>query len=175
MPVDYSNTLIYKIVCNDSLVADFYLGYTTLGYRVLCDRFKQRCKKSKWFVCEFIRNHGGFQNWNIERLAVMSLSSSIQARIELRKHFDTGTPSLNVQTPMRSPSEYHKTEKSKLAQQKYRGENKEKIQELQRNIYIRNKESIKIQRRLNYIANRDKLIQRSRDFREKKKLESIQE
>ena len=125
MPVDYSNTLIYKIVCNDSLVADFYLGYTTLGYRVLCDRFKQRCKKSKWFVCEFIRNHGGFQNWNIERLAIMSLCSAVQARIELRKHFDADPPTLNRHLPTRTAKEYAQTERNKEVQKLYRQEHPE--------------------------------------------------
>ena len=177
MPIDYSNTLIYKIACNDPLIPDFYLGYTTMGHATLCDKFQQRCKKDTWFVCAFIRNHGGFQNWHIERLSILSCSCALQARIELRKHFDASipVPSLNKQVPTRTNSEYSKTEKSKATQEKYRGANREKIHELQSNIYQRNKEKIRIKRRAYYLVNREECIQRSRAYRERTKQESIQE
>lgn len=30
MPVDYSNTVIYKLYCKDDNVKDFYIGYTLI-------------------------------------------------------------------------------------------------------------------------------------------------
>ena len=175
MPIDYSNTLIYKLACNDPLIPDFYLGYTTIGHATLCDRFQQRCKKDSWYVCAFIRNHGGFENWHIERLSILSCSCSLEARTELRMYFNASTPSLNKQLPTRTNSEYAKTEKSREKQELYRVANKEKIHELQSNIYQRNKEKIRIKRREYYLANTEECIQRSRAYREKKKQESIQE
>ena len=172
MPIDYSNTLIYKLACNDPLIPYFYLGYTTMGHATLCDRFQQRCKKDTWFVCAFIRNHGGFENWHIQRLSILSCSCSLQARIEVRKHFDASTPSLNRQVPTRTNKEYAKTEMSKAKQEKYRGANREKIQNLQSSIYQRNKEEIRIKRRAYYLANREECIERSRAYREKTKQET---
>ena len=171
MPIDYSNTLIYKLSCKDPLIEDFYLGYTTVGHATLCERFKNRCKNDTWFVCAFIRTHGGFENWRVQRLALVSCSSSLEARTELRKHFDASTPSLNRHLPTRTNKEYAQTEKSKAKQEIYRGENKEKIHNLQRAIYQRNKEMISIKRREYYIANREECIRKSRAYRDKARQE----
>ena len=175
MPIDYSNTLIYKLACNDPLILDFFLGYTTMGHSLLCDRFQQRCKKVTWYVCDFIRKHGGFENWHILRLSCISCSSSLEARTELCKHFDASRPSLYRQLPTRTMKEYAKTEGCRASQQQYRGEHKEQIQNLQSVIYQRNKENMRIQRRAYYLANREECIQRSRAYREKTKQETSPE
>ena len=175
MPIDYSNTMIYKLACNDPLIPDFYLGYTTIGHATLCDRFQQRCKKDTWSVCAFIREHGGFENWHILRLALVPCSSSLEARTELRKHFDANTPSLNKHIPTRTNEEYTRLEKSKAKQEIYRRAHREKIRELQSNNYLLNKEKIRIKRREYYIANTEACAQKSRAYREKKKLEHVAE
>ena len=171
MPIDYSNTLIYKVVCKDPLIEDFYLGYTTVGHATICDRFQSRCKNDTWFVCAFIRTHGGFENWRVQTIDSVCCASSLEARTELRKHFDASTPSLNRNLPTRTSTEYKRTEKSRAKQEIYRGENKEKIHNLQRAIYQRNKEMISIKRREYYIANREECIRKSRAYREKTRQE----
>ena len=126
-------------------------------------------------MCVFIRAHGGFENWHILRLALVNCSSSLEARTELRKHFDASTPSLNTQTPTRTNKEYVKLEKAKEKREIYRLANLEKIKELQSNNYQRNKEEIQRKRREYYIANREACIQKSKANRAKKKQESLQE
>ena len=158
MPIDYSNTMIHKLACDDPLVPDFYLGYTTIGHATLCDRFQQRCKKYSWFVCAFIREHGGFENWRPLRLALVSFSCSLEARALLRTHFTASTPSLNKQVPTRNNKEYAKTEKSKAKQELYRCANKENIQKLQSVIYQKTMECIRSKRREYYLANREECI-----------------
>ena len=175
MPTDYSNTLIYKLACNDPLIPDFFLGYTTCSHSSLCDRFQQRCKKDTWYVCDFIRQHGGVENWHILRLSSISCSSALEARTELRKHFDASRPSLNRQLPTRTMKEYAKTEGCRASQQQYRGEHREQIQNLQSVIYQRNKESISIQRRAHYLANREEILEKLRASRAMLKQETTQE
>ena len=126
-------------------------------------------------MCAFIRAHGGFENWHILRLALVPCSSSLEARTELRKHFDASTPSLNTQIPTRTNKEYVKLEKSKEKREIYRLANLEKIKELQSNNYQLNKEEIRRKKREYYIANKEACIQKSKANREKKKLESIEE
>ena len=123
---DYSNTLIYKLACNDPAVTDFYLGYTTFSHSHLCDMLQQRCKKDTWHVCDFIRKYGGFTNWYVLRLFSMPCTSSLEARIELRKHFDATPPSLNRQLPTRAREQYSKGEKTKAQQKEYRALNIER-------------------------------------------------
>ena len=126
-------------------------------------------------MCAFIRAHGGFENWHILRLALVPCSSSMEARTELRKHFDASTPALNKQVPTRTNREYVKLEKSKAKREMYRLANLEKIRELMSNNYLLNKEKIRMKRREYYIANTEACVQKSRAYREKKKLESIEE
>ena len=105
----------------------------------------------------------------------MPCSSSLEARTELRKHFDASTPALNKQVPTRTNREYVKLEKSKAKREIYRLANLEKIRELMSNNYLLNKEKIRMKRREYYIANTEACVQKSRAYREKKKLESIEE
>ena len=79
---------------------------------------------------------------------------------------------MNRQVPTRTNNEYAKTDMSKAKQAEYRGENREKIQNLQSNIYQRNREEISIKRRAYYLANREECIQRSRAYRERTKQET---
>ena len=127
--------------------------------------FQTRCKQYTWHVCDFIRKHGGFNNWYILRLASKPCTTSLEARIELRKHFDATPPTLNKHLPTRTRKEYSKGEKTKARQKEYRGENREKIIQDQAAIYQRNKEKIAIKRRAYFLANRDKCNALARAYR----------
>ena len=172
---DYSNTLIYKLACHDPLITEFYLGYTTVSHSHLCDMFQQRCKTDTWYVCDFIRKHGGFTNWYILRLASKPCTTSLEARTELRKHFDASPPTLNKHLPTRTQKEYSKGEKTLTRQKEYRGENREKIIKDQAAIYQRNKEKITIIRRAYLLANREKCNERVRAYRARLKEARIAE
>ena len=147
------------------MVADFYLGYTTFSLVHLCDMFRARCKNDKWRVCDFIRNKGGFTNWNIERPECKPCTNSLEARTELRKHFEASPPTLNIHIPTRTRQEYSKGDKNRERQKEYRDGNKEKIAQGQALIYQRNKERIAMKRREYFLANRDKVNERVRAYR----------
>ena len=105
------------MACKDPLVPDFYLGYTTRSLLYVRDMFRARCKNDmSWPVCNFIREHGGFEIWYFERLDSKPCSTSLEARTELRKHFDATPPTLNTQLPTRTTKEYSSGEKNKAAQ-----------------------------------------------------------
>ena len=89
----------------------------------------------------------------------------MEARIELRKHFDATPPTINKHLPTRTRKEYAKGQKTKTRQKEYRGENEEKIIQDQAAIYQRNKEKIAIKRRAYFLANRDKVNERVRAYR----------
>ena len=97
---NYSNTVIYKIICNDTMVNDIYVGYSTNLY----DRIKvhRRCTNNpanKSFVRKpyrFIREHGGWENWKVEILELYPCSSKIEARQREKLWFSILNPSLNT-------------------------------------------------------------------------------
>ena len=75
-PIDYSNTIIYKICCNDITITDCYVGHTT-NFSQRKSQHKSSCNNENSeqynsFVYKFIRENGGWDNWNmieIERLS----------------------------------------------------------------------------------------------------------
>ena len=170
MSPKYENTIVYKIKCKDPLVPDFYLGYSTFALVHVAKMFHVRCKHDKtWPVCEFVRQNGGFENWVFERLESKSCSSSLEARIELRKHFNANPPSLNKQLPTRTNKEYAQGPKNRDAQKAYRNLHIDKIHEDQRNHYQRNRD-ILLKKRRDYLeVNRELVNKRARDNRAKKK------
>ena len=67
--IDYSNTIIYKITCDDSNISDLYVGHTT-NFVQRKHAHKQSCinEKSpnyKYKLYEVIRNNGGWENWKM--------------------------------------------------------------------------------------------------------------
>jgi hypothetical protein len=69
LPIDYSKTIIYKIVCNDLSITGCYVGHTTdftrrkYGHRFCCD--DEKTKIYDFRVYSTIRENGGWNNWSM--------------------------------------------------------------------------------------------------------------
>ena len=128
--------------------------------------FEVRCKHdNKWPVCEFVRQHGGFQNWVFERLDSKPCTTSLEARTELRRHFNASPPSLNKQLPTRTNKEYAQGDKNKEAQKKYRIAHLDKIHKDQAAHHQRNKDVLLMKRREYFLLNKDIINSKARDLR----------
>ena len=166
MSPKYENTIVYKIKCKDPLVPDFYLGYSTFTLVHVSKMFEVRCKHdNKWPVCEFVRQNGDFENWVFERLDIKSCSNSLEARTELRKHFNASPPSLNKHLPTRTNKEYARGEKNKEAQKAYRLTHLEKYTKTKKTHYQRNRDVLLKKRQEYLLVNRDIINKRARDNR----------
>ena len=166
MSPNYANTIMYKVCCKDQSVPDFYLGYSTFSLLHVSEMFKARCKNdNRWRVCEFVRKHGGFENWVFERLDSKSCTNALEARIELRKHFNANPPSLNKQLPTRTVKEYARGENPREAQRQYRLKHADKIHKDQAEHYQTNKERLVQKRRDYYAANSEEMNGRVKAYR----------
>ena len=98
--IDYSNTIIYKIYCNDTNITDIYVGHTTnfikrkYQHKTLCNN------SSKLKIYDIIRNHGGWNNWNMIEIAKYSCQDVTEARIREQQHYELLKPSLNSVNPI---------------------------------------------------------------------------
>ena len=68
-PIDYGNTHFYKIVCKDTNVKSLYVGHTT-DFTKRKSQHKHLCcaendKRYNVHVYEFIRENGGWDNWDM--------------------------------------------------------------------------------------------------------------
>jgi len=155
--IDYSNTVMYKIVCKDLNIQDVYIGHTT--------RFKQRknCHKTKCqnendtsyheHKYKIMRENGGWDNWEMIEIEKYPCSDGNEARSRERYWYELFHSTLNTCYPNRTIKEYEieniehrkayfKTEKVRNIQKEYREKNKEKIQEYKKEYALANKELI---------------------------------
>lgn len=95
---NYSQTYIYKLCCKDPSVSDFYIGSTCNLYRRKAQH-KHDCiypnKKYNYPIYQFIREHGGWDNWTINVIEEVGCKNKIEKdRIE-REWFERLKPTLN--------------------------------------------------------------------------------
>lgn len=86
MKVDYSKTFIYKLCCNDINVKDIYVGHST-DYKSRNNDHKKCCnnvnsKEYNVYKYQFIREHGGYENWKMIKLYDFPCNSKREAEAE---------------------------------------------------------------------------------------------
>jgi hypothetical protein len=98
--IDYSNTIIYKICCNDANVTDIYVGHTTnfikrkYQHKILCNN------SNKIKIYNIIRENGGWDNWTMIEIAKYNCKDSTEARIREQEHYELLKPTLNTIKPV---------------------------------------------------------------------------
>jgi hypothetical protein len=150
---DYSNTVIYKIICNDENINDVYVGSTTnfktrkLNHKYNCNN--EKCIKYNYNIYKFIRANGGWYNFSMILVVNFPCNNSSEAHERERYHYDILNCTMNTNVPNRTRKEYKKEyveenkEKNKEYIKKYREENKDKIKEQRRLYRLKNKEKNK--------------------------------
>ena len=146
MPLDYSKTYIYKICCRDINIEEIYVGMTTnfeqrrREHRSHCTN--ESCKKYKSHVYTFIRNNGGWSNWDMVLIDTVNVSNKLEAHKAERSYVENLRASLNTQTPANtqcdSRRKYRETHKDAIKD--YLAANAEKIKEYQKQYRAAHKE-----------------------------------
>ena len=146
--INYQNTIIYKIVCNDLNIKDVYVGHTTdftrrrKHHKCACTNLSSKEYNIKTY--QIIRNNGGWDNWCMVEIEKIPCYDSNEARARERYWFEQLQASLNSKYPIRSGKEYRQD--TKEMKKEYDKKNQEKIKEhkkeYQKEFYIKNKERI---------------------------------
>ena len=153
--MDYSKTIIYKIVCNDSSFKECYVGHTTnfvkrkSCHKSSCDDLSNK-SKNKNKLYQMIREHGGWNNWSMTPICEHTCENYIQAcikeeecRIELQASLNKNK--CYVGLPLVEYSkQYYQEHKEQIAEYKreYAEKNKEYLKEYLRNYQQEHKEQI---------------------------------
>lgn len=169
-PVDYSNTSFYRIVCKDPTIKDCYVGSTTNLIKRRCSH-KDRCNhpKSKKYhlkVYQFIRENGGWENWELIEIEKKSCSNINEALRQERYWLEHYGANLNIVIPTRTSIEYTKdnTEKRAEYSKLYREENKEKVAEDKKRYYEENKEKVLEYQKRYSKENKEKVAERKKMY-----------
>lgn len=128
---NYSKSIIYKICCKDLLVTAIYIGSTT-NFTKRKNNHKQNCNNEKYrdynrYVYKFIRDHGGWCNWDIVEIEQYDAEDKKELHTRERFWIKVLKSTLNKQIPLRSRAEYEVDNKDKKAL--YYQNNKGKITE----------------------------------------------
>jgi len=132
--VKYNQSHIYKLCCKDTDITDIYIGSTT-NFRHRKYEHKSCCnsinnKKHNYKVYQFIREHGGWENWTMILIENVNCNAKLELHQKERYYIEKLKPSLNQQLPSRTQEEL--LEYQKEHNKEYRIKNKDKINEYQK-------------------------------------------
>ena len=163
---DYSNTIIYKLCCNDPSITEIYIGHTT-NFTQRKNKHKSSCNNNNNFdtrVYNFIRNNGGWDNWSMVQLEQHNCKNKREA--EAIEH--NCIKQFNALLNFNKPYAMCKEEPEKYKQNWYE-ENKDKILEKGKINYEENKEQ-KLEYQKQYAEdNKDKIKEQQNNYRDKNK------
>jgi hypothetical protein len=153
--VDYSKTIIYKILCNNYI----YVGNTT-NYTNRKNAHKNNCdnntKDSNAKVYQMIRANGGWKNCQMIPIELFPCNSSIEARIreeEWRIKLEAEMNDQKAYTDIHG-KEYHKN---------YYEKNKEHLKEKSQNYKNEHYEERKLYSLQYYEANKKKISEKNKE------------
>ena len=105
--IDYSNTVFYKIYCKDTNVNELYIGHTTNfvqrkhAHKQSCSNLKSTNYKCKLY--DVIRQHNGWDNWNMEMIAFHNCNDLYEAKKYEQQYFEDLKATLNSIEPLPKP------------------------------------------------------------------------
>ena len=161
----YEKGKIYKLCCKDPTITEIYIGSTLNQYRRKHEH-KSNCnnpnrKMYNYYVYQFIRENGGFENWDIVILEEYPTENKNELVWKEREYIELLQPALNsVKRPVIT------TEENREANRKYREENPEKYREKNRRWCEENSEKLRESHKKYYEENSEKCRDRSRKYRE---------
>jgi hypothetical protein len=108
-PMDYSRSCIYKICCRNPDIREIYVGSTT---DLVKRRYTHKCSCNNpargghnCSVYQYIRDNGGWVNWEVVQVEQVVCESSQELRQREREVFERLRPSLNTIRPKTSLEE----------------------------------------------------------------------
>jgi hypothetical protein len=174
----YVKTIIYKIKCKNPDITDIYIGHSTnLKSRTAEHKYNCNNPNSKSHtvkVYDFIRNNGGWDNWEIVIVELYPCNTKKEAEIrehywyfELKSTLNDISPILDLENIKRRQQE--QSEKSK-AETKIKLESKkqERINYLEKN-KDKIEEHTKLVRKEYVKTNRDIINAKTREYNQKTK------
>ena len=195
--IDYTNTYFYKIVCKDTSIKDCYVGHTT-------DFTKRKSQHKRMtttendrhyniYLYQFIRENGGWENWEMINIETRSCKDSLEAKTVEREFTEKLKANLNRVKAIETQEEKvirkkqwaednaervkennrrnyleHKEERNAYGKQ-YRKEHREEIKEWKKQHYQENKETILAKQKEDYENNKEVKLERNRVYRENNK------
>ena len=166
--IDYSKTVIYKIVCNDLNVRDVCVGHTT-DFTKRKAHHKSNCnnhnsKKRNLKVYESIRKNGNWENWSMIEIEKYNCNDCNEACSRERYWYELLNANLNMICPILNVEK--RMERQKERHKDYYELNKEKLKVQQKEYYESNKNDILAKIQLNNESNKEAYLAKQKCYRD---------
>ena len=117
--IDFSKTVMYKIVCKDLNIKDLYVGHT-VNFRQRKHDHRRHCQSEKgekynFKIYQYIRANGGWNNWEMVEIEKYSCNDSNEAKARERYWYEQLEATLNSYCPIRSQKETKQAESRRLS------------------------------------------------------------
>ena len=178
-PIDYSKTIIYKLVCKDLSVKNLYVGHTTNWKQRKtshkCNCTKEGNKDYHLKVYKTMRDNGGWDNWEMIEIEKYPCNDEREARARERFQYEQLYANMNSQVPNRTDAEYKEyykdirkekmstpemKEKKSKYNKEYRKNNFEKLKQNNKEWREDNKEVVSKKAKERYEKNKEKRKQK---------------
>lgn len=153
--INYNNTYFYRVVCKDLNITDCYVGHTTnfikrkSHHKMSTTNINDKNYNSK--VYNFIRNNGGWDNWDMIMIEQHKCDNLLEACKIEREYLEEYKANLNHYVPIRTQEENDEYYK------KWCCENKDKIKEDCQDYYIKNNKLLKERQKKYYEEHKEKI------------------
>ena len=178
--INYENTIIYKIVCNDLNINDIYIGHTTDFYKRK-SLHKSACNNEKsikynYKIYQTIRDNGGWSNWSMIQIEIYSCKNNREAESRERYWIEKLNSKLNIYIPTRTKKEYYENNKEEILQycKEYYENNKDEILQNNKKYYENNKDEILENKKQYYENNKDEILEYRKQYYENNKDEILE-
>ncbi len=156
---------IYKICIKDGSIKDCYIG-STMCIKQRRHQHKSACntegtKKYNYPIYKFIREHDGWDAWELIILKKVKFEEKFELHKKERKYIEKYGSGLNRTVPTRTKKEYkdENKEKIKAKEKEYREDNAEKIAEYHKEYRENNAEKLKAKQKEYREDNAEKIKQ----------------
>lgn len=139
--MNYENGVIYKIACKDLNIKDVYVG-STAQFENRINHHISVCnnpvsKAYNYYVYDFIRKNGGFENWQILLIEYFACTNRHELQKREREIMEQLNATLNIRKAIITPEEI------KIYSENYYKQNKETYKVHNKNYYETHKEVYK--------------------------------
>ena len=177
----YEKGKIYKLCCKDPTITEIYIGSTLNQYRRKHahknNSNNPNSRMYNYYVYQFIRENGGFENWDLVILEEYPTENKNELVWKEREYIELLKPALNcVKRPIITVEE--KSEQNRELERKrrennpdkfrersrrYRENNPEKISEKGRRYRENNKQKISEYQKKHYENNKEKISEKGKE------------
>tara|TARA_R110002073_G_scaffold64944_1_gene162510 strand:- start:8492 stop:9175 length:684 start_codon:yes stop_codon:yes gene_type:complete len=168
--VNYSKSIIYKIVPKDINLDYVYIG-STCDFKSRKSKHKGSCnnpnsKQYNYKIYQHIRDNGGWDEFEMILIEYYPCNTKLELIKRERECKIEYNDNMGMSIPGRTRKEYYDDNKESILQKQkqYREDNKESIEQKRKEYRKNNKESIAQQKKEYYDDNKDILLQKKKEY-----------